>query len=50
MSVMERNHIKIIGEGTQVMMFGHGFGCSQVMWQYIVPTFEKDYRIILSWV
>lgn len=44
---MKRNHIKIIGEGTQVMMFGHGFGCSQEMWQYIVPAFEKDYRIIL---
>ncbi|MGE7020699.1 alpha/beta fold hydrolase [Solibacillus cecembensis] len=47
MSVMERNNVKIVGEGTQVIMFGHGFGCSQEMWQYIVPAFEKDYRIIL---
>ncbi len=47
MSVMKRNNIKIMGEGTQVIMFGHGFGCSQEMWQYIVPAFERDYRIIL---
>lgn len=47
MSVMERNNVKIVGEGTEVIMFGHGFGCSQEMWQYIVPAFAKDYRIIL---
>ncbi len=29
------------------MMFAHGFGCDQNMWRYIVPSFEKDYRIIL---
>ncbi|MEG0385836.1 MAG: alpha/beta hydrolase, partial [Solibacillus sp.] len=47
MSLMAHNNVKIVGEGTQVIMFGHGFGCSQEMWQYIVPAFEKDYRIIL---
>jgi sigma-B regulation protein RsbQ len=28
-------------------MLTHGYGCDQSMWQYLVPEFERDYRIIL---
>jgi sigma-B regulation protein RsbQ len=28
------------------MMFAHGFGCDQGMWNLITPAFEHDYRII----
>jgi sigma-B regulation protein RsbQ len=46
-SISKRNNIKILGSGTQPMLFAHGFGCDQNMWRYITPAFEKDYRIIL---
>ncbi|MBB1285731.1 alpha/beta hydrolase [Flavisolibacter sp. BT320] len=46
-SIRERNNVKIFGEGDQVMLFAHGFGCDQNMWRYLTPAFEKDYRIVL---
>lgn len=42
-----RNNIKVFGQGTQTMMFAHGFGCDQNMWRFVTPAFEKDYKIIL---
>ena len=46
-SVVSRNNVKVIGSGTQPMVFAHGFGCDQNMWRWITPAFEKDYQIIL---
>jgi sigma-B regulation protein RsbQ len=42
-----RNNIKVLGQGTQTMMFAHGFGCDQNMWRFVTPAFDKDYKIIL---
>ncbi|MEG4268661.1 alpha/beta hydrolase [Microcoleus sp. Pol12A4] len=42
-----RNNIKVFGQGTQTMMFAHGFGCDQNMWRFVTPAFENDYKIIL---
>jgi len=47
MDVVVRNNIKIIGKGTQPILFAHGFGCDQNMWRYITPAFEEQYQIIL---
>lgn len=46
-SVLERNNVKILGNGEQPMVFAHGFGCDQNMWRYIYPEFEHNYKIIL---
>jgi sigma-B regulation protein RsbQ len=46
-TVLTRNNVKVIGQGTRPMMFAHGFGCDQNMWRYITPAFEKNYKIIL---
>jgi len=46
-SVINRNHIKISGNGEKTIIFAHGFGCDQNMWRFIAPHFEKDYRVIL---
>ncbi len=35
------------GNGSQVMMFAHGFGCDQNMWRYVAPAFEENYKIVL---
>ena len=45
--VVRRNNVKVFGQGTQPMLFAHGFGCDQNMWRFITPHFEADYRIVL---
>ena len=45
--ILRRNNVKIIGNGSQPMLFAHGFGCDQNMWRFVTPAFEQDYRIIL---
>jgi sigma-B regulation protein RsbQ len=45
--IQQRNHVKVYGNGSQPMMFAHGFGCDQNMWRYITPAFENDYKIVL---
>ena len=45
--VLRRNNVKIFGEGTQPMLFAHGFGCDQNMWRFITPAFEQSYKIVL---
>ncbi|TVR79226.1 MAG: alpha/beta hydrolase [Chitinophagaceae bacterium] len=42
-----RNNINISGKGKQPMVFAHGYGCSQNMWRFVAPAFEKDYKIVL---
>src|SRR5688572_10752620 len=46
-SVRQRNNVKIVGQGSQPMIFAHGFGCDQNMWRWVSPAFEADYRIVL---
>ena len=45
--LLRRNNVKVFGNGTQPMLFAHGFGCDQNMWRYVTPAFENDYRIVL---
>ena len=45
--IFARNNVRVFGQGTQPMLFAHGFGCDQNMWRFITPAFEADYRLIL---
>ncbi|MGI8956721.1 MAG: alpha/beta fold hydrolase [Chthoniobacterales bacterium] len=45
--ISARNNVRVFGQGTQPMLFAHGFGCDQNMWRFITPAFEAEYRIIL---
>ena len=45
--IIARNNVRVSGNGTQPMLFAHGFGCDQNMWRYIAPEFESDYKVIL---
>jgi len=47
MSVLKRHHVSQAGTGTQAMVFVHGFGCDQQMWQLVAPAFEAEYRVVL---
>lgn len=42
-----RNNINIIGQGNQVIIFIHGYGCDQNMWRFVTAAFENDFKIIL---
>lgn len=46
-NVLQRNNVKVFGDGTQPMLFAHGFGCDQNMWRFVTPAFANDYRIIV---
>ncbi|MET1053703.1 MAG: alpha/beta hydrolase [Pedobacter sp.] len=47
LNISVRNNVKVIGEGTTTLLFGHGFGCDQHTWRSVSPAFEKDYRVVL---
>ena len=42
-----RNNVKVFGQGDQVMLFAHGFGCDQNMWRLVTPAFQEQYKIVL---
>jgi sigma-B regulation protein RsbQ len=46
-SVVRRNNVTVSGDGTQPMIFAHGYGCDQHMWRYVAPAFADTYRIVL---
>ena len=45
--VLRRNNVTIRGRGSRAMMFAHGFGCDQHMWEPVARNFENDFRIVL---
>lgn len=45
--IKSRNNVNQFGNGSQPMMFAHGYGCDQNMWRFVTPAFEEDYHIIL---
>lgn len=47
MNTIKRNNVVVKGNGEQVLMFAHGFGCDQNMWRYVVPAFEDSYKVVL---
>ncbi|MBD1366143.1 alpha/beta hydrolase [Mucilaginibacter sp. ZT4R22] len=46
-SVLKRNNVQVFGDGTQVMLFAHGFGCDQQSWKFIIDAFTPDHKIVL---
>lgn len=46
--VLQRNNVRVSGDPTaRVIMFAHGFGCSQETWGLVAPRFEQDHRVVL---
>lgn len=46
-NVQRRNNVVVRGNGTQPILFAHGFGCDQTMWRFLAPAFEDDHRVVL---
>jgi sigma-B regulation protein RsbQ len=47
MTSIHRNNVNVIGNGSRVLMFAHGYGCDQNMWRVVTPNFDKEFRIVL---
>ncbi|HET8819041.1 MAG TPA: alpha/beta hydrolase [Xanthomonadaceae bacterium] len=46
MTLRERHHVTVTGQGPETMIFAHGFGCDQNMWRLMAPSYEDRYRTI----
>lgn len=46
-TLIHRHNITISGDGKETLVFGHGFGCDQDIWQHVAPAFLANYRIVL---
>lgn len=44
--ILKRNNVNVYGQGTQPMVFAHGYGCDQNVWTEIAAAFEQDYQIV----
>jgi len=44
---LRRHNVNVRGSGKRTIMFAHGFGCDQTMWQPVAQDFEKDFRVVL---
>lgn len=47
MDVLKRNHVAVLGDKGPVLMYAHGFGCNQDMWNRVTPAFMGAYRQVL---
>ncbi len=46
-STISKNNVKVLGKGSQPIIFAHGYGCDQHMWRFVYPAFLEDYKVIL---
>jgi sigma-B regulation protein RsbQ len=46
-TVLRRHNVNVAGRGERTMMFAHGFGCDQTMWERVATNFEQDFRVVL---
>lgn len=47
MSVLKRNNVQCLGDAGPVLLYAHGFGCSQAMWSQVWPAFAGTHRQML---
>ena len=47
MSIFQRHNINILGTGAKTMLLAHGYGCDQIMWRFLTPALQDEYRLVL---
>ncbi len=47
MDILARNNVQVIGDNGPVILYAHGFGCHQEMWNHITPHFKNTHRQVL---
>jgi len=46
-STTARNNVHVQGSDGPVLLYAHGFGCNQTMWNGVIPAFAATHRQIL---
>lgn len=46
MDLHHRNNVSVMGHGTSTLVFSHGFGCNQAMWNDLAPQFFERFRVV----
>lgn len=46
-NVLQRNRVQVLGDSGPVLLYAHGFGCNQHMWDRITPAFADTHRQVL---
>lgn len=46
-TILRRHNVTQFGDGDRAMMFAHGFGCDQHMWEPVASDFARDHRVVL---
>ncbi|MPR01581.1 alpha/beta hydrolase [Pseudomonas sp. MAFF 212408] len=47
MNLKHRNNVSVMGNGTATLVFSHGFGCNQTLWNYLAPQFVDRFRVVM---
>lgn len=47
MNLRQHNNVSVKGNGPSTLVFSHGFGCNQAMWNYLAPHFLGRFRVVL---
>ena len=47
MNIFTRNHVTVLGDRGPLLLYAHGFGCNQTMWNSITPAFTSTHRQVL---
>src|SRR5579872_345181 len=45
-AILRRNNVNVSGSGERTMMFAHGFGCDQHMWDPVAGALCDRFRIV----
>jgi len=46
-NILVRNNVKVLEGGAPVLLYAHGFGCNQNMWDRVTPAFASSHKQIL---
>lgn len=46
-NVLARNNVKVLAGAGPVMLYAHGFGCNQNMWDRVTPAFKSTHKQVL---
>lgn len=47
MDVIARNNVHVIDGPGPTLLYAHGFGCNQAMWDRVTPSFAPDHQQVL---
>lgn len=46
-TLLEAHNVRVVGNGKEIVVLGHGFGTDQSVWKHVLPHLVDDYKVIL---